>query len=217
MAWGWSPCVLAWTSDYMKGLQRVYDLRQTFSIAAANLSLGGGQYNSNCDGNPEKQIIDTLRAVGIATVIASGNSTFCGSISAPACISSAISVGATTDSDQVASYSNSASFMSLLAPGSSINSSIPLYDGGGYQSWNGTSMAAPHVTGAWALMKQNNPAATVAGILNSFTSTGLSLTDSKCPSVTKKRINVYQAYQTSSPKVATPAFTSTDRDLYRIR
>ena len=191
----------------MKGLERVYALRSTYTIAAANLSLGGGAYSSNCDSEGGKSSIDNLRAAGIATVIASGNDGYCGYISWPACISSAISVGATDDSDQVASYSNSASFMSLLAPGSSINSSVP---GGGYQSWNGTSMATPHVTGAWALMKQSNPSATVAQILNAFSSTGLTVTDSTCTSVSKKRINVNEANNSlgSPPMVTTGAATN---------
>ena len=55
-------------------------------------------------------------------------------------------------------------------------------------------MATPHVTGAWALMKQAYPGATVAEILNSFTSTGERVADTKCTSVTKKRINVYEAH-----------------------
>ncbi len=204
---GSSPCVMAWTSDIMNGLQRVYDLRGSFTIASSNLSLGGSAYSSNCDSEPEKPIIDTLRGAGIATVIASGNNGYCGYISAPACISSAISVGATDDVDQVASYSNSAPFMSLLAPGSSINSSVP---GGGYQSWDGTSMATPHVTGAWALMKQSNPSATVTQILNAFSSTGLTVTDSKCTSVSKKRINVNQANNSLSgpPMVTTGSVTN---------
>ena len=189
-----SPCVMTWSSDQMKGLERVYELRSTYLIASVNMSLGGGGYPAHCDSNPLKGYIDKLRAAGIATVIASGNDGFCGYIAAPACISSAISVGATDESDAVASYSNSAYFLDLLAPGSSINSSIPLADGGGYQTMSGTSMATPHVSGAWALMKQAFPAATVTDILDSFMLTGLSVADIGCPSVTKQRINVYEAY-----------------------
>jgi len=183
----------AWYSDVLKGLERVYELRSTYAIASVNMSLGGGQYFEPCDTHSLKGSIDNLRAAGIATIVATGNDGYCGSMAAPACISSAISVGATesSDTDAVAYYSNSAPFMSLLAPGSGIRSSVP---GGTYSDKDGTSMATPHVAGAWALMKQVFPAATVAGILDSFALTGVTVTDAGCPSVTKQRINVYEAY-----------------------
>jgi hypothetical protein len=157
------------------------------------MSLGGGQYYEYCDTFSLKGAIDNLRTAGIATVIASGNNYWCGSMAAPACISSAISVGATvsSDSDAVSDYSNSATFLSLLAPGSTISSSIP---GVGYSDKDGTSMAAPHVAGSWALMKQVYPAATVDEILDSLRSTGPSINDTKCTQMTKKRINVNDAY-----------------------
>ena len=188
---GKAPCVMTYSSDIIKGLERVYELRTAYSIASVNMSLGGGQYTGYCDSDSRKPSIDTLRAAEIATVIASGNNGFCGAISAPACISTAISVGATDDADAVSLFSNSASFVSLLAPGQWITSSVP---GGGYADYQGTSMATPHVAGAWALIKQDSPAATVAEILASFTSTGLSITDTLCPSMTKKRVNVYEAF-----------------------
>lgn len=188
----------SWSSDLMKGLERVLDLHNTSLIsptviASVNMSLGGGAYPAYCDEvHPAlRDTIISLRESGIASVIASGNNYSCGAISYPACISSAISVGATTDSDAVESYSNSASFLSLLAPGQSITSSVP---GGGYEPWQGTSMATPHVAGSWALMKQKFPAATVDEILSSFTSTGQSVTDIGCTSVTKRRIDVDEAY-----------------------
>ena len=57
-----TPCVMAYTSDVMKGLERVYAIKETLNIAAVNMSLGGGWYDSNCDSDPLKAVIDNLRA-----------------------------------------------------------------------------------------------------------------------------------------------------------
>jgi subtilisin family serine protease len=186
-----TTCPQAYESDLVSGLQHVYDLRNTYNIASVKMSLGGGQYFSACDSDwPSfKTAVDNLRLAGIATVIASGNNGYTNSISFPACISSAISVGATDKSDVVASYSNSASFLNLLAPGSSIYSSL-LNAGYGYLS--GTSMATPHVAGAWAVLKSAKPTATVSEVLTALVNTGKPITDAR-NSITKPRIQVDQA------------------------
>lgn len=188
-----SPCVKSYTSDQILGLQRVYALRGAYNIAAVNMSLGGSSYSSqsacDADNGSQKAAIDTLRAAGIATVISSGNDGYTASLSAPGCISSAISVGATWDSgsvDTVTWYSNSAWFLNLLAPGSLITSSIPP---SAYATWQGTSMAAPHVTGAWALLKQKTPTATVAEVLAALGSSGVSVLDTR-NGITTPRINL---------------------------
>jgi subtilisin len=189
---GNAPCVLSYGSDQMKGLERVYALRNSLNIASINMSLGSGQFASNCDGNALKPIIDNLRAAGIATVIASGNEGYTSAISAPGCISSAVSVGSTGDgslgatTDVVSSFSNSASILSLLAPGSQINSSVP---GGSFDILQGTSMATPHVAGAWAVLKSKLPTATVPQVLNALKDTGRLVTDSR-NGITKSRIKV---------------------------
>lgn len=186
-----APCALTFTSDQIKGLERVFALRSTFNIAAVNMSLGGGQFSSNCDSQPQKAAIDNLRSVGIATVIASGNDGFKSAISAPGCISSAISVGSTGDGsgatglNAVSSFSNSASFLNLLAPGNLIRSSVP---GNGFANFQGTSMATPHVAGAWAVLKSKSPSATVSEVYAALRDTGLQVTDTN--GITKPRIRV---------------------------
>ncbi len=177
---GQAPCALSATSDQMRGLEYVYGQRNTFAIASINMSIGGGRFTSACDDNPLKPVIDNLRAAGIATVIAAGNEGFTDSMGAPACISTAVSVGSTQDGsggtivDAVSPFSNSSADLDLLAPGQVITSSMP---GGTFGDLSGTSMAAPHIAGAWAVLKGQRPQASVTEILNAIASTGVSITD----------------------------------------
>ncbi len=170
-----SPCVMSYTSDQVVGLDYIYNLRGSYSIAAVNMSLGGGYYADYCDSSFTKTGIDNLRAVGIATVIATGNDGFCDYISAPACVSSAVAVGATSKADMESFFNNfHVELQDLFAPGSSITSATGTSDSS-YQAWSGTSMATPHVTGAWALLKQASPNATVDTILDALSDTGISI------------------------------------------
>jgi subtilisin len=205
---GDSPCLLSFTSDQMAALDWVYDQRGSFSIASVNMSLGGGRFTAACDTDSRKPAIDNLVSVGIATTIASGNEYYVDALGAPACISSAISVGATTKGDSIASFSNVSSLLDLFAPGESIYSSMP---GAGYAYLSGTSMAAPHVAGAWALLMSADPGASVTEVLEALTGTGLLITDTRTGgSVTKPRIQVDDALDVLVPPVTdTPTATST--------
>jgi subtilisin family serine protease len=136
-----------------------------------------------------KPAIDALLSIGVATVVAAGNNGSSTGIAEPGCISSAVTVGATTKADAIASYSNTASFLDLLAPGSAIQSSVP---GGGYAVLSGTSMAAPHVAGAFALGKQWRPNNTVAQLLLSFRIGGVKVTDPR-NGLTFPRLDVMRA------------------------
>ena len=163
-------------SDIMLSLEYVYSQRNAYTIAAANLSLGGLNFSAVCDTEAPgvTSVIQSLRAANIATVVAAGNAAMPNAISFPGCISEAISVGSTTKQNAISSFSNSASFLTLLAPGSSITSSVP---GGGYGYTSGTSMSAPHVAGAWATLKSAKPTATISEVLTALTSGGMPITD----------------------------------------
>ena len=172
---GGSPCVLSWSSDTIAGLEYVYSLRGRYNISSANLSLGGGSYNSACNSSSYKAAIDLLRSVGIATVIATGNNGYCNFVSSPACVSTSVAVGSSTKSDLESSFNNWHKTMQrLFAPGSSIYSATGTSDSS-YESWSGTSMATPHVSGAWALLKQAIPRASVSDILNALRKKGVGI------------------------------------------
>ena len=97
----------------------------------------------------------------------------------PACIEGFISVGAVTKSGSVADYSNSGPTLDLMAPGSGIQSSVVETGSDRYGRMSGTSMAAPHVAAAMALLKQAAPHRPVEDLLGMLKSTGRSIWDSR--------------------------------------
>ncbi len=152
---GVAPCVGSFMSSQVKALEKILALKKAgTNVAAVNLSLGGGRYATACAEDRRKPVVDALRAAGVATVAAAGNNSFTDAVTAPGCISSAITVGATSDDDQLAAFTNRGPLVDLMAPGTSIVSSVP---GGGYTPSNGTSMATPHVAGAFAVLRQTYP------------------------------------------------------------
>ena len=189
---GLAPCAGAFSSDIIAALEFVYILPASVNVAAVNLSLGSTTHQSYCDDAPYKPAIDNLRAIGIPSIAASGNSFAGNAISSPACVSSAISVGATTKTDQVSIFSNVAPFLTLFAPGEAIRSSVP---GAAFGDLSGTSMAAPHVAGAWAIMRQAAPQAGFSAVLSALRTTGTPITDTRWWSVgaDAPRINILEA------------------------
>ncbi|HYO61347.1 MAG TPA: S8 family serine peptidase, partial [Actinomycetota bacterium] len=173
-----APCVRTYASDQVLGLQRVLALQTggtlPSDIVAANMSLGNGDNNgSACDGDSRKSVIDLLLAQNVATVISAGNDGHPAGVGTPGCISSAVTVGSTTDTDAISGFSNRGALVDVFAPGSAIDSSTP---DDGYSNFQGTSMAAPHVAGAWAVLRSAYPDETVAEILTVLQDTGVDIT-----------------------------------------
>jgi subtilisin family serine protease len=142
------------------------------NMDVVNLSIGGpGEPDAQ-----EQRLFDALIESGVTVVAAMGNEREEGSpISYPAAIPGVVAVGATNVNDSVTAFSNRGDHITLCAPGKAIWSTLPTYDGnfgfaalsgaGGrpikgradrretdYDAWDGTSMAAPHVAAAAALV-----------------------------------------------------------------
>jgi subtilisin family serine protease len=106
-----------------------------------NMSLGGG-YSASLN-----TAANNIVSAGYFLAVAAGNSAANAANYSPASAASACTVGATTSSDALASYSNYGSIVDVLAPGSSV---LSAYNNGGTATLSGTSMASPHVAGLGA-------------------------------------------------------------------
>ncbi len=182
-------CIKTYADQQAKALEWVYKNRDRFHIAAVNMSLGGGEFPKHCSDKIRGPIIEKLRRAGVAVVVSSGNDYFSHAVKAPACIESSISVGSTDKTDSVSGFSNSASILNLLAPGGEITSALPAAKFG---NMSGTSMAAPQVAGAFAVLRSVAPSLSVDELLSVLKKTGRPIKDHR-NGLTRPRIQVDRA------------------------
>jgi subtilisin family serine protease len=146
-------------------LNWINSISLNYNIAAVNMSLGTSRiYQGYCDTvSPSMtKSIKNLYDKNIAVVVAAGNSYALG-MSSPACISYTVSVAAMSYNGYVNGFSNLSKTTTFAAPGSQIVSAGP---GTTMRSASGTSMAAPHVAGIFAIYKQMYPTHSLQQAIN---------------------------------------------------
>jgi len=131
-------------------------------------------------------VVEAWSAAGIIAVFSSGNEgPSCSTAGSPGDFADVISAGATDIDDVIGDFSSRGPTLDdrvkpdLSAPGVDVVSSVP---GGGYESFSGTSMAAPHVAGSIALMMSAEPGLVgdfdaIAGLLGD---TAVDIVDLSC-------------------------------------
>ncbi len=186
-----------WTSDIIAGIDWCINNSERYNISVISMSLGSEElFSGYCDDQDPLTSNVINRAVGknITVVVATGNLGSTTGISSPACIYNSTSVSSSSG-DSIYLFANRNNITDLVAPGNSIHS---MQLGGGFVDKTGTSMSAPHVAGAAAIIKQfmrlkNNIDILPAEIENILNLTGKEIDDTANTGRNYSRIDIYAA------------------------
>lgn len=140
-----------------------------------NLSLGypASYPLSSFAGSASYSVLNNL-ADNVVVVAASGNEG-ASNVSYPASHPKTIAVGSVAKGNGIASYSNRGPSLDVVAPGSGITQETRYNSTWNYYAYNGTSMAAPHVSAAAALLISANPSLTFSDVAQKLKSSALDL------------------------------------------
>ncbi len=138
-------------------------------------------WGANIKSTTFQEDIEKLKAAGIFPVFSAGNAgPELGSVASPASLPGVFAIGASDSDDEVTYFSSRGPSPwdevkpYVVAPGAGVLSAIP---GGIYRTSNGTSMAAPHVSGLVAIIRSVSPTISIPAIGQILTRTAVPLTD----------------------------------------
>ncbi len=200
-------------SDIAAGIEwAVAEGADVISISIGGAPIGG----DNCDGDFIADKANWAVDNGVVVVVSSGNDYSSTGVSSPACGSKVIAVGAVDQSDTVADFSNSGPALDIVAPGVGVLSTYSCDaagDCGSYwYAWmSGTSMAAPHVAGAAALVLQSHPGFSVDQVKDALYSTAIDVgsRDGNGRVDVLGAVNYLSAPDTEAPIISNPSSTTT--------
>ncbi len=136
-------------ADIISGIDWCTNNASTYNISVIHMSLGdSSQNNVFCPADSLASAVNSAWAANISVVISSGNNGYTSGISSPGCIENSTPVGAVNPSDAI--QYNRGDILKIVAPGKPITAP---YVGGSTTALQGTSMSAPHVSGAIMLMR----------------------------------------------------------------
>ncbi len=223
-----------WLSDWMAGIDYIVANNDSLNVRIINMSLVSDAHYTGQDCDEAQSLFaavaNSASTAGILIVASSGNTGSSVSMSAPACLSDVVAVGAVYDSDlgrepntgtyrslfggswpdcadattsveTLTCFTDRTQSLALVAPGAIITSTGL---NARVSTFRGTSQAAPHVAGVAALLLEKNPNLTPEELQAALTNTSVRVTD-PVNGRTYPLLNALEAIEQVTAVAGTPA------------